>query len=684
MRGTRAVVFLLGLLLLPTPGVADHRPLLPRPQGIRYGSGQFPLRGASVLLPRPAAPEDRFAAQQLAACIAQGAGISLKISDNPGTGGRISLERTGAVDALPQPGETPGPDSREAYWIKVTPEGAEIRAKSSAGLFYGVQTLCQMVEGSGADAALPEVEIRDWPSLAYRGVMMDLSHGALHTERELKRQLDFLSRWKVNQYYFYSEASIELEGYSLLNPEGRYTKDLVRRIVAYGRDRHIDVIPCLELYGHLHDLFRVERYADLAAVPHGSEFNPPRPEVKALLANWVEQLAGMFPSPYFHVGMDETWELEKFSKAGAKGQTPAQLYLQHFQTVAEIAKRHHKRVMVWGDIFTKYPEIIPQLPPDTIIVAWDYGPTEDYKQFLAPFAGTRQPVFIATGTTNWNQIVPAFQVEFDNVENFLATGRQYGILGLMNTVWNDDAQTLTRMVFPSMAYGAIASWQSAPADRNQFFSDYARVTYPAPVAAEVGPALEKLARAEESLRKAVGLETMHRFWDDPLAPANLKNSAAHREDLRQARLLAEDAQEQFTRAISLGGDPATLSCFVLGARMIDYVGMKNLYATEMADFWRQLGPNPKREDVGFLLFAEINAQNHSRIGDLMDAITELQKPYRAAWLEAYTSYRLNTALGKWDAEFQYWWKLNRRLNRFEDEFHDGDPLPLFESFDPER
>jgi len=684
MRCMQLLVFLLGVFLPPALGAADHNPLLPRPQEVKYGPGRFLLRGTSVYLPPKAAAEDRFAAEQLASCLAQRARTPMRISESAAAAGQISLKRTGGIDALPLPGETPGPESREAYWLKVKPEGVEIRGISSAGLFYGVQTVCQLVEGSAVDAALPEVEIHDWPSLAYRGVMMDLSHGALHTERELKRQIDFLARWKINQYYFYSEASIELEGYTLLNPEGRYTKDQVRRIVAYGRERHLDVIPCLELYGHLHDLFRVERYADLAAVPHGSEFNPLKPQVKDLLANWSAQMADLFPSPYFHVGMDETWELERFAKAEAEGRSPASLYLQHFKTVAEIAKSHNKRVMVWGDIFTKYPEMIPQLPRDTIILAWDYGPTEDYKQFLAPFAGTRQPVFIATGTTNWNQIVPAFQVEFDNVDNFLATGRQYGVLGMMNTVWTDDAQSLTRMTFPSMAYGAVASWQAAPADHTQFFSDYARVTYSAAVAAEVGPALQKLARAEESLRKAVGLETMHRFWDDPLAPANLKKSAAHREDLRQARHLAEDAQEQLTRAISSGGDAATLSCFVLGARMIDYLGMKNLYALEMVDFWRQLGPHPKGHDVGFLLFAEINAQNHSRIGDLMDAITELQQPYRAAWMEAYTAYRLNTALGKWDAEFQYWWKLNRRLNRFEDEFREGDALPPFESFSPER
>ena len=125
----------------------------------------------------------------------------------------IVLERTGGIDALPVPGEQPGPDSREAYSLKVTSDGVTASARSSAGLYYAVQTLEQLAKGQARRTVLPVVEIKDWPALAYRGVMMDMSHGALPTEKEVERQLDFLARWKTNQYYFYSEASIELKGF---------------------------------------------------------------------------------------------------------------------------------------------------------------------------------------------------------------------------------------------------------------------------------------------------------------------------------------------------------------------------------------------------------------------------------------------------------------------------------------
>ncbi len=192
MRTTR----LLTTCLCPVLMWAGHNVLLPQPQRVQYGPGHLSLDNLSIDMAEPAAPEDRFAAKELAAALKARAGQTR----------RLVLRRTGPVGALPEKNEQPGRDSRESYQIRITPAGGEVQARTSAGLFYAVQTVKQLVEGR----TLPEVEIEDWPSLAYRGVMMDLSHGPLPTEDEIKRQIDFLARWKGNQYYFYSELSIEL------------------------------------------------------------------------------------------------------------------------------------------------------------------------------------------------------------------------------------------------------------------------------------------------------------------------------------------------------------------------------------------------------------------------------------------------------------------------------------------
>jgi hypothetical protein len=170
------------------------------------------VRGLSIRLVAEPSTEDRFSAEHLSNCLSDLAQEPVPVSEGEASSTVILLKRTGPVEALPVPRESPGPASREAYTLKVTPRRAEMQATSSAGLFYGVQTICQLVEGNAAEAVLPEVEIRDWPSLAYRGTMVDMSHGPLPKEDEIKRQLDFLARWKANQYYLYSEASIELKG----------------------------------------------------------------------------------------------------------------------------------------------------------------------------------------------------------------------------------------------------------------------------------------------------------------------------------------------------------------------------------------------------------------------------------------------------------------------------------------
>jgi len=241
---------------------------------------------------------------------------------------------------------------------------------------------------------------------------------------------------------------------------------------------------------------------------------------------------------------------------------------------------------------------------------------------------------------------------------------------------------LYRMSRPGMAYGAVAAWQSEPVERSAFLAEYANQSFPAQVAAEVGPALDLMNQSRQHIEDALGEETMHRFWDDPLDSGRLEKSTAHREDLRQARLEAENAWERLNHALEMGADPATLQSFIVGARMLDYVGMKNLYAVEIAGFFKELGPTPKATDMWPVLGAEIATQDHSRVADLMDTITEMREAYREAWLAEYTTYRLGTALGRWDAEYEYWRRFQKNVSEVEQRFTDGDKLPALESLRP--
>ncbi|MCZ2146170.1 MAG: beta-N-acetylhexosaminidase [Bryobacterales bacterium] len=654
---------------------AGHRDLLPKPQRIHYGEGSLALQGLSVVLASSPSREDSFAVARLSAGLKSRGGV-------PGAR-TMRLIRTGPVDPLPRDNEQAGPGSRESYQLRITSNGGEARARSSAGLYYAVETLLQLIEGSGKNAALPVVEIEDWPSLAYRGVMFDLSHGPLPTEDEIKRQIDFLARWKGNQYYFYSELSIEMKGYPLINPGGRYTREEVRRIIAHARERHVDVVPCLEFYGHLHDLFRIERYADLAALPHGADLNPGNPQVRRMLEDWVGQMASLFPSPWFHIGLDEPWELERAGSAAAGGVEPGKLYLDHLRRMSELVRRHGRRVLFWADVtsgaalFDKYPQLASSLPEGTVAVPWHYREEKDYSHMLEPFSKAGVPQVAGTGIWGWDTIVPDFRVTFSNIDGFLRDGRKHGTLGIVNTNWADDAQILYRMTKPGVAYGAAAAWQTDPVDRANFFLHYANQTYGEPAGTEIAAALRALDDAQQAMAAAVGPEDMFRLWDDPFAPHTLSRIRGRLQELRTARLRAEDAQEFLQNTLAI--DPESLSSLLFGARLLDYAGMKFLYAAEIAAAFEKLGPASTRADLSFWLGRQAGDRNHSRVGDLMDLITELREIYRTQWNAEYTSYRLGSALGRFDAEYEYWRRFQARLWELRGTHQEGMPLPPLES-----
>jgi hypothetical protein len=664
------------LLLFACPAVlaAGHNVLLPQPQLVRYGEGRLPVAGLTISLDSTPAPEDEFTVRRLTEGLARRGG-------SPGSH-TIRLHRSGPVDALPRDNEKSGPESREWYHIRLNATGGIVTASSSAGLFYAAETIVQMVEGDGPVAAIPVVDIDDWPSLAYRGVMFDLSHGPLPTVEEIERQIDFLASWKGNQYYFYSELSIELKGYPLINPGGRFSQEQVRRIVDYARLRHVDVVPCLEFYGHLHDLFRIERYANLAALPHGGDLNPSNPEMQRMVADWVGQMTSLFPSPWFHIGLDEPWELERAGSAAAGGVDPAKLYLDHLARTAGLVRQRGKRVLFWADVasganlFEKYPQLAASLPAGTIPVPWHYHEEKDYTRMLEPFSKAGVPTVIGTGIWGWDTIVPDFRVTFANIDGFLRDGRNHHTLGIVNTNWADDAQILYRMTQPGVAYGAIAAWQNNLVDRTAFFHNYSAQRYGV-VSDAVAKALQSLDDAQQAMAAAVGTEDIFRLWDDPLSPPVLSRLRSHVQELRHARLAAEDAQEQLIDAAR--EYPDSLASLLFGARLLDYAGMKFLYAVEIADIYGKLDPKATRADLSFWLGREAADRNHSRIGDLMDLITELRDLYRTNWQAEYTDYRLGSALGRFDAEYEYWRRFQARLWEVRRTYQEGKPLPPLDS-----
>lgn len=670
-------IYCLSLILFSISlSATSQNPILPKPQKITYGEGQIAVKGLTIGFASEPGSEDLFAARELAGIISKITSVNTTVKESLKAGASIIFERTGNSDPLPVPGEKSGTDSRESYRIKVTSRNIRITAKSSAGLFYGVQTLRQMIEGSGDKAFIREAEIEDWPALVYRGFMMDMSHSQFPKIEEIKNQIDFLSLWKGNQYLFYSEASIELDGYPLLMADARFTKEQVKEIIEYARARHVDVIPNMELYGHLHDLFRLEHYSDLSVVPHGGEFIPDDPRVKPLLDDWITQISKLFPSPFFHIGFDETWSLE--FEAKKRNKSPEELYLYMLKQTTDIVEREGKRPLVWADMLQKYPSIIPEASKKMIAVPWHYSALDDsrYEQLLAPFSKSGIPIIVQGAIRNWNWVAPAFEESFLNTDVLIKAGRKYNAIGFINSGWTDDPLTLMRMGFPDIAYGSVASWQSEPVDKENFFMNYAGVLYPPAVAELIGKALISLSQAESFIRRSVGA-TDPALWANPFTARSQKMISSNKDNLHNGRLAVEDAQVYIRSAMKSGIDITSLTALLAGARMLDYIALKYLYAGEIGGFWKQLSENPNMADFTLLISRETRAKYHSRTSDMMDAVNETKEIFLKAWLNEYTPYRIGNAIGKYDQEFQFWLRFQRLLENLN--YKEGEALPSLES-----
>ena len=217
---------------------------------------------------------------------------------------------------------------------------------------------------------------------------------------------------------------------------------------------------------------------------------------------------------------------------------------------------------------------------------------------------------------------------------------------------------------------------------NYFFRDYCRITYPAAIATDVAVALEELASVEAIFEKVLQSNTQSAFWADPLAAAHLKKLQTGEAQIRQARLLAESAQERLQRAVRQCPDP-DLRSFLLASRLFGYLGMKSLYAVEWADYFRQLQANPKKELVQLYCGNQMNSTTYGMLTDLREMISELREEYRQCWLDEATPFRLQSALYRWDAEWDYWTTVQKLLvqNVFQG-WKEGEPFPPLESIRP--
>lgn len=287
-------------------------------------------------------------------------------------------------------GEVPG-----GYQLIINPDGVEVQGNDAAGVFYGVQTVIQLLPTrAGVLPVLPALEITDYPRFAYRGMHLDVARHFFPTSF-VKKYIDYLALHKMNYFHWHltddqawriemkcrpeltakgSMREGEIEGlypgtYKPLPYGGYYTHEEVKEVIAYANERHITVIPEIDIPGHC--MAVLATYPQFSTTPNEpkkaaltwgifNKFNnvlAPTPEVFDFLCDVFSELCDLFPGQYIHVGGDECakrwWQeskaTQRFMKAHALADEKA-LQSYFIDYVQRVVNAKGKTLIGWDEI----------------------------------------------------------------------------------------------------------------------------------------------------------------------------------------------------------------------------------------------------------------------------------------------------------------------------------------------
>ena len=633
--------------------------ILPAPKEVRIAEGRIVIKPSTTIL--ISNPEDRTAAESLQKEIHDRTDMKLSIesvSAAPKTTGHISLGRLtdrGLRSYLESQGVKVGDDlGSQGYVIRATDSGVLVAGRAAQGLFYGVQTLRQLLrpEGPGGKTlAIPALVIRDWPSMEWRGVSDDISRGPVPTLDYLKMQIRTLAEYKINLLGFNMEHVFDFQTQALVSPkEAAFTPAEIKELVEYASQYYITLLPEQQAFGHLHQFLKYEIYSDLAETPHGHVLTPTNPKTYDFIRQVYGEVVPLFPGPFFHIGSDETFELGLGrTNALAAQQGLGRVYLEHLQKVFEIMQPYHKQLLFWGDIAVKYPELLAILPKDMIAVPWEYDPKPSYENIITPYTNAGLRVVVAPGAGNWGVIWPNLESAFVNIRNFVRDGQKHQAIGALNTTWNDDGESLVDMTWPALVFGAAASWQQGESSIDDFKSSYDWAFYRHEGDTFSG-VIENLDRAHTLLAGVKLNNASHElFWFDPFSQAGANTAAEALPVAHDLRIGVERAAETLMRDRTKAHLHAeSLDDMLLAAWHLDTLGLKIQFTSEISRFYSDAYQNQTdgtRAQHDLDEIVDING----RLQTLRDTITQLRKMYAEGWARENNPYWLDNVLVRYDS-----------------------------------
>jgi hypothetical protein len=549
----------------------------------------------------------------------------------------------------------------EGYVLVVGPREAAVVGATGSGVFYGVQTLKQLLPLPGAPRVLPTGTVRDWPAMQYRGISDDLSRGPFPTLDFQKHQIRVLASFKINIYSPYFEHTLLYPDRPLAAPAGgSLTPAQAAELVAYARQYHVTIVPDQESFGHLHHVLKWELYQDQAETPHGYMLAPGQAGTLPVIKDWFADVAQEFPSPFIHIGADETFDLglgRTHDAVAQQGYGP--VYVAFVKQIHDALAPLNRRLLFWGDIGDANPDAVAGLPKDMIAVPWDYSDQTGFDKLIAPFAKNGIETWVAPGDSNWNEVYPQDKTALWNIQGFIAAGQSLGSTGALTSVWNDDGEGLFNMDWYGVLFGAAAAWQSGQSSIADFQDAYG-AAFHRDSSGKIDSAEKELMAAQGDLEDAkTGLTSDALFWLDPwsaegqtVAPKLLPVAHDLRLHAEQAIVLLAEVRHDNPRL----SEPDALTAMDLGARRLDLIGLKFQLAQEIPTAYAQAMAqqhDKTQSSATNTLLSEISGAN-GRCQDLRDAYSALKSEYSQVWLAENRPYWLNNVTVRYDMEIERW------------------------------
>ena len=389
-------------------------------------------------------------------------------------------------------GEAPEGHSAEGYTVTVTPEGIRIGADTEAGAFLGVQTVLQLIPvDCGTDPlSIPAVSIRDHPRYTYRGAMIDVARH-FFTVDEVERFIAAIVPLKLNHLHLHLTDDqgwrLDIESWPDLARHGGstgsdgsrggfYTQDDYRRLVAYAQERHITLVPEIDMPGHTNAALASYPLLNPSGVAPAlytgakvgfSTLDADSMVTYEFIDDVLREVSALTPGPYLHIGGDECLS------------TPPEEFLRFIARASAVAASHGKTVIGWHEMGAS-----DRLPAGTVGQYWGFlTPRGDAADDTLSFVRQGGSVIMSPADVAYLDIV---YEEGDRLGQDWADGPttvrdayvwdparivpglgDAHILGVEAPVWTETLATIDEvesMVFPRIAAVAEVAWSAPPAD----------------------------------------------------------------------------------------------------------------------------------------------------------------------------------------------------------------------------